>query len=49
MTTRKSSRVSTTKVDPQVWRAALEKAAGDARRLEVVDEQTVIVQNRRVK
>ena len=41
--------MSVMQVDDAVWRSALALAEGDARRIEVVDEHTVVVRNRRVR
>lgn len=43
----RSTRVSTTKVHPPVWRVALRLAEGDGLRIEVVNEREVVVRNRR--
>ena len=37
--------VTETKVDPQVWKVALELAGGHPRRIEVVSAQVVVVHN----
>ena len=37
--------VHETKVDPQVWKVALELAGGHPRRIEVVSAQAVVVHN----
>lgn len=40
---RRSFPVETLKVDPRVWRKALELAHGDAKRIEIVSEIEVMV------
>lgn len=42
---RRPAPVEVIRVDPLVMALALEKANGDARRIEIVDETTVIVRN----
>ncbi len=37
------------RVHPMVWKHALAAAEGDARRIEIIDESTVTVHNRRVR
>lgn len=41
----RASKVDVVQVDPQVWRAALTAAGGDAGRLEVVSTTEVLVRN----
>ena len=41
----RSSRIATLRVDPRIWGTALELAQGNPRRIEVIDEVTVIVHN----
>lgn len=41
----KSSRITALRVDPRIWGTALELAEGNPRRLQVIDETTVIVHN----
>lgn len=37
------------RVHPMVWKHALAAADGDARRIEIIDESSVTVHNRRVR
>ena len=41
----RSSRIATLRVDPRIWGTALELSQGNPRRIEVIDELTVIVHN----
>jgi hypothetical protein len=41
----KSGPVTVLLVDPKVWRHALDMADGDVRRLQIVDETTVVIHN----
>ena len=38
-------RVTVTRVRPMVWREALRVAAGDVRRIVIIDSETVVVRN----
>lgn len=42
---RKASRITTLRVDPRIWEAALTLSQGNPRRIQVIDELTVIVHN----
>jgi len=42
---RTAAPVQVRRVDPLAWQAAKAKAGGDVRRLQIVDEQTVIIRN----
>lgn len=41
----KPSRITTLRVDPRIWEAALSISQGDAHRIEVISELEVIVHN----
>lgn len=45
----RSSAVVVRRPDPAVWREALRIAAGDARRIEVLSDGSVVVHNERVR
>jgi hypothetical protein len=45
----KNSAVTVQRVHFPVWDRALGLAAGDARRIQVIDERTVVVHNTRVR
>lgn len=41
----KSALITTIKVDPRIWKTALELCQGEPRRIQVIDELTIIVHN----
>ncbi|MGI8577625.1 MAG: hypothetical protein ACR2KG_06840 [Nocardioidaceae bacterium] len=48
-TTEPAAPVRVQRVDPLVWQQALALADGDARRIQVIDDRTVKVQNQRIR
>lgn len=41
--------VTTTQINPLIWEQALAAADGDSRRIDIVDERTLVVRNQRVR
>lgn len=47
--TTKAGAVTVRRPDPEVWRQALSLADGDARRIEIRQDGTVVVRNQKVR